>query len=68
MSDSEVYTLCPACRTRVEPDGSGVVYAVPIRHLETMGGTHEVEGLGAFFHSGCFSPFSDNWRRQQHPE
>lgn len=36
--------VCPYCSKRVDPNASGVTYAVEIRSLD---------GTGAFFHPGC---------------
>jgi hypothetical protein len=68
MSDGESDTLCPACHTRVHPEALNVVYAVEIRRLETMNGLQETDGMGRYFHLGCFTPYSADWRRLPHPE
>jgi hypothetical protein len=53
MTDNESFTVCPYCDERVDPNESGVTYAVEVRRIDTMGSTQYVDGMGAFFHPGC---------------
>jgi hypothetical protein len=67
--DDETFTNCPECGRGIEPDDSCAVYAVQLRDLgPTFGGPSEaVEGMGAFFHPGCFNRNSRRWRVTDRP-
>lgn len=66
MTEPEIYTLCPYCGERVEPDEPGVVYAVEIREVRTFGGRDFIDGMGGFFHPGC-SPEAVGYARRERP-
>jgi hypothetical protein len=53
MSDSEIFTVCPYCGQRVEPDDPAVRYGVEQKRLDHFRGSDIVDGMGGFFHPGC---------------
>ena len=63
----EPFTLCPWCEQKVDPDASGVHYAVQLIDAPAMGGQmHDfIEGLGGFFHPACDVP--RGWRVKPKP-
>lgn len=61
--------ICETCRQQVRPASEpGIVYAVELTRVETMGPTVEmVEGLGSFFHERCYPTGSTRYRRKPMP-
>jgi hypothetical protein len=53
MSEKDVHAVCEACGKPVDPDGPDVVKAMPMT-VETMGMAGWMEGMGVFFHEGCY--------------
>jgi hypothetical protein len=62
--------ICETCREQVRPaSDAGIVYAVTLERIDTMGPTTEyLEGLGVFFHEGCFPTGSARYRRKPMPD
>lgn len=60
--------ICETCREEVEPADSGIVYAVEMVDATTMTGPGAIEGLGVFFHEGCYPHSSSDYRRKPMPE
>jgi hypothetical protein len=54
MSDSAPEPTCERCGKPVDPNGPGVVKAVPVVHVEMMGTTEWIDGMGVYFHDDCF--------------
>jgi hypothetical protein len=64
MSD-DPFHVCETCRERIEPDAPGTVRAVEMVKTVAMGPTVEyIEGLGVFFHDGCYPSGSTAYRRK----
>lgn len=64
---SEV-TICEMCRNPVIPGQAGVVYAVKLIRVASMGENDApMEGLGMFFHEAHFPAGSRSVRRKQWP-
>jgi hypothetical protein len=66
MNGEQTYTTCPTCGQRIDPGEPGAVYAVKLVSMPGFGsGAGDVgEGLGAYFHDGCFPEGSEQWRRK----
>jgi hypothetical protein len=62
--------VCETCRKQVRPKSKpeGIVFAVRLQRVDRFGGTEWLEGLGAFFHEGCFPQGSQVWRLKPMPE
>lgn len=43
----------------MDPNAADVVRAMPVMHLETMGMTEWIDGMGVYFHDDCFSGSAD---------
>lgn len=61
MSESEPAAVCETCGKPLDPEGPGVVKAVPMS-VETMGMTEWIDGMGVFFHDDCFPYGSGDYR------
>ena len=56
--DDETVHICESCRQIVAPDDPGVVRAVEQVDVSGSGKREVIDGLGVYFHEGCF-PFGD---------
>jgi hypothetical protein len=65
---SEVIYICEWCREQLNPPDSSVVFAVQLIRAETFGGVDFIEGLGVFFHAGCYPNGSPNYREKPKPD
>jgi hypothetical protein len=65
MSDAEIPPQrCPTCQGPVDPDAPDTVEGIEQHDVPGFGQAHDyVDGLHAFFHSGCFPDGSPDWRR-----
>jgi hypothetical protein len=59
--------VCHECRAAVDPRQPEVVYAAPLRVVETFMSTMYREGPGVYFHAACFSAAREPFRRKSKP-
>jgi hypothetical protein len=52
--DNPTVHICERCREVVEPDDPGVVRAVEQKDVSGFGKREVIDGLGVYFHEGCF--------------
>ena len=61
---ADVFHFCETCREQVVPDAPDTVRAVEMRKVVTMATVEYVEGLGVFFHEGCYPNGSPLYNRK----
>ena len=62
----EGFRICPTCLKAVDPADESTLYAVQLERSDRVGGVDYVEGMGEYFHSGCFY-FVCGYRRKPKP-
>jgi hypothetical protein len=65
---SEVIYICEGCSQQLNPPDSSVVFAVQLLRSETFDGVEFIEGLGVFFHAGCYPNGSPDYREKPKPD
>jgi hypothetical protein len=65
MTSDEPFHICESCRERIDPNAPDTVAANEMTRVETFGSTGEyLEGIGVFFHEGCYPEGSPAYRRK----